>query len=699
MANSSPADAQFLEKLHRIIQDKMTDSQFGVSELAREMGMSRSNLHRRVSEITGKTVISLISEARLKRAMELLKEGLYTVSEVSWRAGFGSVTYFNKCFHDYYGFPPGEARNRDLTKIPEDAGQSRGVTAGKPKQRNKILIAVLSLIVLASVVVVFILVKSSGGDHKEIEKTIAVLPFINDSPDTTNVYFINGIMEGIINNLSKIKDLVILSRTSVEQYRNNKTKTIPQIARELGVNYIVEGSGQKYGDQVMLSIQLLETGSDKHLLSEQYNRKWEDIFSLQSEIATQVASGIKAVITPEEVELIEKKPTENIIAYNLVLKGGELGWIGQASKDTNLQRQAGDFLREAIRIDSTFANAYMMLGWNVANLSNDYDSALFYANRALHFDDKNSKAYCLKGWIYLWHTGEDKLKEAEDAFRLAIKFNPNFSVGYHYIGGLYLHKGDYPQWVENVLKALKLEKDPWSRWNYLRSFCPHLTQSGFNEEALIFAQEVIDFNNDSLQYYWGKTLLHWNQGNYDSAYAIARIAVRSKKWTDDFNPLTLAQICISKRDFPAALKHVGEYMDEQKQKGAKVTPSGMIGYIYLKNGEKEKATYHFDGYISNQLKLIEESHSEPNFWNYLTFTYIYSAMGEKEKAMENLRKAVKCKNAESITLNPFFYKNSPIIETVQNEPEFRKFVQQKEDKYEADRVKIKKLFREAGIYD
>jgi tetratricopeptide (TPR) repeat protein len=196
-----------------------------------------------------------------------------------------------------------------------------------------------------------------------------------------------------------------------------------------------------------------------------------------------------------------------------------------------------------------------------------------------------------------------------------------------------------------------------------------------------------------------KTRLHWNQDNYDSVYAIARIAVRSNKWTDYFNPLTLANICIFKRDFPEALKHVNEYMVEQEQTGTKVTPNGMIGYIYLKNGEKEKATNHFDGYINNQLKLIEERHSEFNFWNYLNLTYVYSAMGEKEKAMENFRKAVKSKHEGYLILRPFIFKNSPIYETVLNEPEFRKFIQQKEDKYEADREKIKKLFREAGVYD
>ena len=105
----------------------------------------------------------------------------------------------------------------------------------------------------------FVNIFSIADNRLEVsKKSIAVLPFINDSQDPENVYFINGVMEAILDNLSKIKDLEVRPRTSVEQYRNNGTKTIPQIARELGVNYIIEGSGQKIGDQVSLYIQLIE---------------------------------------------------------------------------------------------------------------------------------------------------------------------------------------------------------------------------------------------------------------------------------------------------------------------------------------------------------------------------------------------------------------------------------------------------------
>ncbi len=160
-------------------------------------------------------------------------------------------------------------------------------------------------------------------DATKLEKSIAVLPFINDSPDQENTYFINGVMEEILNNLQKIKDLRIISRTSVEQYRGQK-KPISEIAKELGVNYIVEGSGQKYGNAFRLRAQLIMAEHESHLWGESFQQKItevEDIFNIQTKIAETIADELKAVITPEEKQLIEKVPTSNNEAYEAYLKG------------------------------------------------------------------------------------------------------------------------------------------------------------------------------------------------------------------------------------------------------------------------------------------------------------------------------------------------------------------------------------------
>ena len=110
----------FLEKLKREVDDNLTNDQFGVEELAKNIGMSRSQLHRKLITATGKSVSQFIREYRLQRGMELLKEGELNAAQVADRIGFGSATYFNKCFNEYYGFPPGEVKNR-MTEIPADA--------------------------------------------------------------------------------------------------------------------------------------------------------------------------------------------------------------------------------------------------------------------------------------------------------------------------------------------------------------------------------------------------------------------------------------------------------------------------------------------------------------------------------------------------------------------------------------------------
>ena len=148
------------------------------------------------------------------------------------------------------------------------------------------------------------------------------LPFKNDSPDQERMYFINGTMEAILDNLCKIEDLRVPGRTSVEQYRDNP-KPIPTVAEELDVSYILEGSGHRDGNNVRLIIQLLDGRKDQHLWSKTYDSDIEEIFSMQSEIAQLVAAEIEAFITPEEKQLIEKVPTANLTALDFYQRGNE----------------------------------------------------------------------------------------------------------------------------------------------------------------------------------------------------------------------------------------------------------------------------------------------------------------------------------------------------------------------------------------
>ena len=173
----------------------------------------------------------------------------------------------------------------------------------KPKKWLIVLLSGLLLVVIACMALVkFNIIgigKHAGGPARP-EKSIAVLPFINDSPDTANVYFINGIMEDILDNLQKISDLTVVSLSSVQQY-NSKTKpSLPELAKKLNVNYIVEGSGQKSGNKLVLRVQLVDADNEKRLWGESYEKEIKepkDIYNIQSRITKAIASKLKAGIT------------------------------------------------------------------------------------------------------------------------------------------------------------------------------------------------------------------------------------------------------------------------------------------------------------------------------------------------------------------------------------------------------------------
>jgi TolB-like protein len=167
----------------------------------------------------------------------------------------------------------------------------------KPKKNPKTKIIIASVTILALIVIGYFLITTLTKPKEQLEKSIAVLPFRNDSPNDSTTYFLNGVMEEILNNLQKIRDFSrVLSRNSVEQFRNNTTKSTPEIAKKLNVNYIVEGSGQKYGNKFVLRIQLIVANNEKHIWGKSYEQEIHettDIINIQSQIAQSIAAELK----------------------------------------------------------------------------------------------------------------------------------------------------------------------------------------------------------------------------------------------------------------------------------------------------------------------------------------------------------------------------------------------------------------------
>src|SRR5437660_2048489 len=189
------------------------------------------------------------------------------------------------------------------------------------------------------------------------EKSIAVLPFGNLSRDPDNAYFADGIQDEILTRLSKIADLKVISRTSKQHYKS-APENLPEIARQLGVAHILEGSVQKSGDAVRVNVQLIKAANDSHLWADTYDRRLTDIFSVESEVAKAIADQLRAKLTGQEEQVIPAKPTDNSEAYDAYLRG--LAYTLKATATANGLR-AQKYIREAVRLDPKFALSWALL--------------------------------------------------------------------------------------------------------------------------------------------------------------------------------------------------------------------------------------------------------------------------------------------------------------------------------------------------
>jgi serine/threonine protein kinase/Flp pilus assembly protein TadD len=235
------------------------------------------------------------------------------------------------------------------------------VRTGKWVRRNPMFaLLVVSLVTLA-VAVVLLIWKSQSLPPSEIPaKSIAVLPFENLNRNPDNAYFADGVRDEILTRLSKIADLKVISRTSTQHYKS-VPENLPEIAKQLGVAHILEGSVQKSGDAVRVNVQLIKGADDSHLWADSFDRKLTDIFSVENEVAKAIADQLRAKITGREEQVIATKPTDNPEAYDAYLRG--LAYSLKSSNTPANAVGAQKYLREAVRLDPKFALAWALLSY------------------------------------------------------------------------------------------------------------------------------------------------------------------------------------------------------------------------------------------------------------------------------------------------------------------------------------------------
>ena len=770
----------FLKKVTSIVEENISNEQFGVSELAGKIGMSRSNLLRKIKSLSHVSVSVFIRQVRLKNAMEMLKDGSLHVNEVSYRVGFSSTSYFIKCFREHYGFPPGEVgkrehesndregyvpgpqglggffqelKRRKVTRVitvyaaaafvilelisivveplrlPEwtlpmvivllvvgfmiavvlswiyDVKPEGGWVKTKPlrepgethvvaESRGWKIASFISFAIIAALIVLNLATGKTGGpDLSDLEKSIAVLPFKNESNDSTNVYLINGLMESLLDNLQSIEDLRVISRTSVEKYRYTPL-TIPEIARELNANYLVEGSGQKIGNQILLNIQLIDATRDKHLWAERYKKEADDIFELQLEVARSIAQEIQAIITPQEAEQLEKIPTENLEAYDYFLQGLEP--FNRQTRQGLLE--AIPLFEKAIELDPEFARAHADLSIAYAFLDifqtekKYLDKIDYHADQALLSDHRTPQSLYAKA---MYHYVREEYDLALPYLEKALEYHPNSSQVINILADYYSRfVPNTEKYLEYALMGLELDitaHDSADISDTYLTLSNAFMQSGFMEEAQQYIELAFRYNPENSYVNLLKAYIMLAAGGtlLETRELLDEQLLRDTTRLDIMKELGVLSYYM--RDFESACEYFSSMFEMSQAQGLAVYSSekGKLGVSLAELGKADESAK----YLQEYLELAENDQS---IYKNLSLAAYYSYMGDTSRAIENMKLFAQQEKY------PYWYilflgMDDPLFDHVSELPQFKQIMREIELKFWSYHKEIKDRLGEKGL--
>lgn len=421
------------------------------------------------------------------------------------------------------------------------------------------------------------------------KKRIAVLPLASISPDPGEEYFADGMTEELISTISKIRDLRVISRTSAMKYKGSK-KSVAEIAHELCVGAVLEGSVRKSSNRLRIMVQLIDVQTDENLWSQSYDRELQDVFSIQSDVAQSVAGALEAHFLAQEKESIEKRPTGNLEAYTLYLKGTYY----RAERTEEGYRKAIRYFEEALSKDPKFALAYAGISDCYARMAEDellspsegYPKAEEYADEALKLDDI-AEAHGTLGAVM----GEyyyDQLA-AEREFKLALKLNPNYGKVCHSYGAYLACMGRLDEAITEIERAHELNP---------------LALEVNNCAAAIF--------NDANQYDksmgFCEQMFQIDENYYPAYQKLAETYLLLESFDDAIDVLQKA-VTISK--------------------GA-ATAKARLGFAYARAGRAEEAR--------KILRELEED-SKRKYVSPIPLALVHCGLGEKDQAVMYLEKA------------------------------------------------------------
>jgi len=530
------------------------------------------------------------------------------------------------------GFPVALALSWAFEITPEGIKRESAVDTGNSitaRTGRKIIALTIALAVVAVGLLAFQVLRApqtrtATNDNRVPipTKSIAVLPFENLSSDKENAYFADGIQDEILTRLAKIGELKVISRTSTEKYKS-APENLREIAQQLGVANILEGSVQKSHDQVRITVQLINALNDAHLWAETYDRNLIDAFAVESDVAQKIASSLAAKLSGAEKQAIAARPTENAEAYQQFLKG-RFFWNKRTGADL---KTAAEFFERAVAADPTYAGAYAGLAqtylllpvFGAGRPRDFFPKATIAARRAIELDETSAEGHAALAMLLLF---DFKFPQSEQEFRRAIELNPNYATAHHWFGNsLLVTLGRFDEGIKEGQRAVEL--DPLS---------------------LIINADL------------GSTLMIGRR--YDEAIAQLRKTL-ALDGNFAYARWNLGEAFYLKGDVKAA---IAEY---EKAAALDDDPEiiALLGRAYAETGYKEQAL--------ECLEKLKATERKGYVRNYL-FTIIYVGLGDKSSAMDYLEKARDGGETPDTT----WLKVDPIFDPLRNEPRFQQLVAQ-----------------------
>ena len=490
----------------------------------------------------------------------------------------------------------------------------------KQRARSRWIAIATALLLLSGIAAAFVIVskKPARSTSTIPEKSIAVLPFENLSDEKSNAYFAEGIQDEILTRLSKIADLKVISRTSTQHYKS-APENLPEIARQLGVANIMEGSVQKSADAVRVNVQLIKAATDSHLWADTFDRKITDIFAVESEIAATIADKLQARLTEPEAQALKVRPTESAVAHELYLKGLYF-WNKRNAADLE---KALDFFNQAVAQDPNYALAWTGI----------------------------AQAYILLP-LYGGASPADALPKAKAAANKAIQLDPTLGVPHAVLGNLLTTTFDFPASMREFEKAIALNPNDATTHHWFGDSV--LECIGDNDRAIAEHKRALELDPLSLAINVDLGYSYYMAGRYPEAIAQVRKALEldPNSYVAHYN---LGWILEASGDLPGAIAEYTKSVSLDSDPFA----LALLGHAQGLNGNRDAA-----------LSILKKVTASPRYVPCYSVALIYLGLGDKNQAMDWLEKSFVQGQPD---LNAIRF--DPLLKALHGDPRFERLAE------------------------